>query len=199
MAVSLLLSLLLSTSRAADEATAPSGDGLEDCGIVPGETYRIGINRLQMPDGRVLTDWHHCRLDVGVRLSLLYDEVPPDEPDLGADKTPIDAGRIQPALDGSAQAASASGIDAFLRKHPEVLLLEARVTAPCGADGTPDPVGRASADDLASRISDLGVDPARIRIVEAKCTAGLRAVRIEAMVVRALQVDPPPVKGQIPM
>ena len=82
---------------------------LQDCGLVPGETYRIGINQLQLPDGRVISNWRMCQLQEGIRFSVQYEESTPEasvEPDPQADKTPTPPAQVQPALDSSPQAAA---------------------------------------------------------------------------------------------
>lgn len=116
----------------------------------------------------------------------------PVELDPPADKTPTPPPQVQPALDSSAQAATVGRISSFLSKHPEVILMEARVTAPCLADGSADPIGRAAAEDLMGRVSSLGVDAGRISVREMPCSAGTRSVRIEAVVVRAQPVNDAP-------
>ena len=168
---------------------------LQDCGLVPGETYRIGINQLQLPDGRVISNWRMCQLQEGIRFSVQYEESTPEasvEPDPQADKTPTPPAQVQPALDSSPQAAAVGRMGAFLAKHPEVILMEARVTAPCLVDGSADPIGRSAAEDLVARVSTLGVEVGRISVREMPCSAGTRSVRIEAVVVRAQPVNDAP-------
>jgi hypothetical protein len=189
----LLLALLLQHAAAQD--TAKPGDpletpststavALEDCGLVPGETYRIGLNKLQLPDGRVIINWSHCRLPIGIRLSMQYDEIPPDESEDEPNKTPISQEEIQQKINGDTQTAAVRQIDAFLKRYPDVLLLEARVTAPCMTDGVSDPIGGVFVDDLVRRVAALGIDQSRVTIRETVCDSARHDVKIEAVVLK---------------
>jgi len=188
------LVLLLATQTRAEDPQSADHEAWEDCGLVAGETYRIGRNTLQLPDGRVITGWSACDIPVGVRFSLWYDEVPEappattqkqQDPTLpAADKTPIPSSGVSQMLDSSAQAASVASIVSFLSKHPEVILLEVRVTGPCLADGSEDPIVSATAADLASVLRAVGIPQERARVVSRQCVPGGKGVRIEAVVVR---------------
>ena len=192
-ASALFLSLLLQHAAAQDTAkpgespetpSTSTAVALEDCGLVSGETYRIGLNKLQLPDGRVIINWSHCRLPLGVRLSLQYDEIPPDESEDEPNKTPISQEKIQQKLNGDTQTAAVRQIDAFLKRYPDVLLLEARVTAPCMSDGVADPIGGVFVDDLVRRVAALGIDQSRVTIRETVCDSTRHDVKIEAVVLR---------------
>lgn len=203
----LLTALLVARAWALDpcgsnewELCVPQTSERVDCGLVPGESYRIGLNALQLPDGRVLRGWRNCRLGEGITFSMKYDEAPPaeggeqappahpqelqDPPPPPTDETHIAPEDVSQKLDSSAQASSAVGIASFLSKHPEVVLLEARITAACTADGSPDPIGQLAAEDLIRRIGGLGVQLERITVAVRPCSSTARGVRIEAVVVR---------------
>jgi hypothetical protein len=49
----------------------------EDCGLLPGETYRVDALHLLRPDGTVIQNWTDCYLPVGATLSVGIAEIAP--------------------------------------------------------------------------------------------------------------------------
>jgi hypothetical protein len=49
----------------------------DDCGIVPGETYKVDATTLLRPDGSGIANWQDCYLPVGTVLSAGIVEVDP--------------------------------------------------------------------------------------------------------------------------